>query len=491
MDGYGKLWNDNYCYHGNFKNNKFEGIGILKYTGNGNDLGSSFVTFYKGHFLRNKKNGEGHEIYKNKDFYKGTFHNDLRHGKGTLFNMNGEPKIESSWELGRSVNNSNITEYYANGCLEYRGEFNGVHRHGKGVLCNKSGMIIFDGILEDGIKKEGKLFSNNFIIFQGSFKDGFPNEGTFYHDNGIKLCSATVVDNENDDVLKKYNLVGKTDVKDPNGNNTFVGELILNPNPELNNTENHEKLISNYIDIEVDKEGNKKRYWYTYGTGTNYFSTSTPSRKFTIDKTTLKYDSKYITYWDNGKTKEEFNFKNNLLDGIQKTYFSNGKLNLESRYDNGKKDGYSFDYQDDLLNSIKRKILYQKDLPKSMLLYYDNSKKFYEGDVDNNLRYSGNGTLYYDNDNNSINYCGCFSANKFNGDGVLYHPNGNKSYEGPFNLGRKNGYGTSYYESTATIEYTGDWVNDEKHGEGSLFTESGEIVYNGHFHYDDMSFGNN
>ena len=97
---------------------------------------------YKGNFVDNKKNGYGYELYSNKEFYKGSFFNDLRHGNGTLYNMNGETKIESLWELGKSVNNSFITEYYSNGCLEYRGEYNGMHRNGKGVLCNKKGEII-------------------------------------------------------------------------------------------------------------------------------------------------------------------------------------------------------------------------------------------------------------------------------------------------------------------------------------------------------------
>lgn len=35
------------------------------------------------------------------EFYQGTFLNDLRHGKGKLFNTNGEVKIDSAWELGR------------------------------------------------------------------------------------------------------------------------------------------------------------------------------------------------------------------------------------------------------------------------------------------------------------------------------------------------------------------------------------------------------
>jgi antitoxin component YwqK of YwqJK toxin-antitoxin module len=491
MDGYGKLWNDSYCYHGNFKNNTFDGNGILKYTGNTNDLSQNFVTFFKGNFMRNKKNGEGHEIYFSNEYYKGTFLNDLRHGKGTLFNANGEAKIESSWELGRSVNNSNITEYYSNGCLEYRGEYNGMHRHGKGVLCNKKGEIIFDGILEDGQKKEGKLFSNNFITFQGSFKQGLPYEGTFYHDNGVKLCNASVSwlgNSENNNL--SFSLVGQTIVCDKTGNKIFDGELIPNSKPELSKEEDIFSLTSKYIDIVVDKEGNKNRYWYTYGTGTCYYSNSVPMKVMTVNKDTLNLDRDYISYWDNSQTKSIFYFKKGKLDGEQKLYYSDGKLKQTINYNNGIKNGLECQYDEN--NLIRTKINYENNIPKNMLMFFNDSmKKFYEGDVNPRLKYNGNGTLYYNNDSNSISYQGSFVNHKFHGDGVLYYQNGYRQYEGGFQNNRRQGLGTSYYESTGTIEYTGDWVADEKHGEGSLFTEAGEIVYNGNFHYDDMSFGSN
>ena len=488
MHGYGKLWNDIYSYHGNFKNNMLNGEGILKYIGNIKDLNSSFVIYFKGNFKKNKKEGLGYEIYNNNEFYKGSFFNDLRHGKGIIYNMNGEIKIESLWELGRSVKNSFITEYYSNGCLEYRGEYNGMHRNGKGVLCNKKGEIIFDGILEDGIKKEGKIFENNFIVFQGIFKDGYPYKGTFYHNNGIRLCSADVF-LSNDQNKKIFCLIGISDVYNIKGNKEFSGELVLNLKPKEKKDMYYKNLYCNYIEI-IDNNGDKNKYWYTFGSGINYYENLVPRRKFKVNKETLKYEDEYISYWENNNINEQLNFVKGILDGEQKIYDKDGILNKITNYKLGLKNGYEIIYKEN--NCILMKILYENNVSKNLLINFNNSdNEHYEGEVkevNNSLKYNGNGTLYYNNESNSINYQGTFLNNKFNDNGILFYQNGNKSYEGNFANGKKNGNGTSYYESTGSIEYTGDWVNDEKHGEGSLFSESGEIVYNGNFYYDEMSF---
>ena len=50
MNGYGKLWSNTYSYHGDFKNNKLDGSGILKYTGPRDELEDNFVVSYKGCF---------------------------------------------------------------------------------------------------------------------------------------------------------------------------------------------------------------------------------------------------------------------------------------------------------------------------------------------------------------------------------------------------------------------------------------------------------
>ena len=491
MHGYGKLFNEIYSYHGNFKNNKLDGEGIMNYIGNLKNLDSSFVIYYKGNFNKNKKEGEGYEIYYNNEFYKGSFFNDLRHGNGILYNMNGEIKIKSLWELGKSVNSSFITEYYSNGCLEYRGEYNGMHRNGKGVLGNKKGEIIFDGILEDGIKKEGKIFENNFIVFQGIFKDGYPSKGTFYHNNGIKLCSAEAFNCNNQVTNNKkiLCLTGNCDVYNINGNKIFSGDLILNLKPKENIDFNYNSIYCNSIEI-MDFNGDINVYWYTFGSGINYYENLVPSRIFKVNKDNLKYDDKYISYWDNSNLHEEFNFLKGVLHGEQKTYDKDGILNKIVNYKYGLKNGNEIIFKEN--NLIVMQVLYENDIAKNLLIFYDNSnKKYYEGEVNkvnNTLKYNGNGTLYYDNENNSINYQGSFLNNKFNDNGILYYQNGNKAYEGNFINGKKNGTGTSYYESTGTLEYSGEWANNEKHGEGSLFSESGEIVYNGNFYYDEMSF---
>ena len=82
FDGYGKLWNPEYSYHGFFKNDNINGEGELKYTKKSEELNNTFPIYYKGIFLNNKRNGEGIEKYANKEFYKGNFLNDFRHGEG-------------------------------------------------------------------------------------------------------------------------------------------------------------------------------------------------------------------------------------------------------------------------------------------------------------------------------------------------------------------------------------------------------------------------
>ena len=53
--------------------------------------------------------------------------------------------------------------------------------------------------------------------------------------------------------------------------------------------------------------------------------------------------------------------------------------------------------------------------------------------------------------------------------------------------GKRDGNGTSYYEGTSTPEYVGQFVQDEKHGVGSLFSEENDMVYTGNFHYNNMT----
>ena len=66
------------------------------------------------------------------------------------------------------------------------------------------------------------------------------------------------------------------------------------------------------------------------------------------------------------------------------------------------------------------------------------------------------------------------------------YENGIKIYEGDFENNLYWGNGISYYESTENLEYEGEWVNGCKHGQGTLYSDSGEIVYSGLFHNNEI-----
>jgi antitoxin component YwqK of YwqJK toxin-antitoxin module len=221
LHGYGKLWNNDYSYHGYFKNNKLCGKGTLSFTGNVNELNNTFSVTYEGEFSDNKKNGRGLEIYKNNEYYEGNFLNDFRHGKGILFNPNGVPKFDSFWELGRSVNTEEITEFYPNGNIKYKGCYNGQSKHGKGALYNDKGYLIFSGEFDNGLMLSGRMYYDNFIIFDGIFVDNYPNSGIFYHSNGIKSCEGKIVKGD-----KGYILIGESKIYDESSNLVFEGEML-------------------------------------------------------------------------------------------------------------------------------------------------------------------------------------------------------------------------------------------------------------------------
>ena len=81
-EGYGRLYDKNEIqYEGEFKSNKFDGIGIYYYK-NGNR--------YEGEFKSDKFDGIGIYYYKDGDRYEGEFKDDKGEGKGIFYYNNGD-----------------------------------------------------------------------------------------------------------------------------------------------------------------------------------------------------------------------------------------------------------------------------------------------------------------------------------------------------------------------------------------------------------------
>ena len=136
--GKGDLTTEKYHYKGDFKNNKFDGYGIIEFLNEGHR--------YEGYFEKNIINGKGVYKWKNGDIYEG----DMKNGK-----MNGKGKYT-----------------YIDGKI-YEGEYiNGI-KEGKGKLFYPDGKC-FDGNFKNGVPhgegfctKNGK--TNKVLFNQGEY----------------------------------------------------------------------------------------------------------------------------------------------------------------------------------------------------------------------------------------------------------------------------------------------------------------------------------
>ena len=462
--GYGKLWNSKFSYYGNFKNNKFEGYGILEYYKN--DLFKE----YKGEFKEGKKDGFGKEIYINGEYYIGNFKNDLKNGKGKIFNKFNNIKIESEWVNNVARDNKYIIEYYDNGNKKFEGEYNGLNRNGNGKEYDYKEKLIFEGIFEDDKRKSGKIYNNEMIVFNGEFINNDPIEGIFYYDNGIKISECKVLNikstiSDDNIICDKYLVGNNILLFHDDGSLKFEGNLLKNRN-FFNPRVKTDVIVIDNIEYKI-----------RFGSGCYYEK----------GKLFPKYE---FDFYENEKKKEikEFNSQNILVNHsnydengkliLEKEYYHNGDIRIENSYIGGELKNQKIYWQD---NKIKYIASYDNN--ELNLIEYNNiEEKIYEGKANNAFKYYGLGKLY---SNNQLQYEGNFNNSQYQGRGILYE-NGIKIYEGDFENNLYWGNGISYYESTENLEYEGEWVNGCKHGQGTLYSDSGEIVYSGLFHNNEI-----
>ena len=81
---------------------------------------------------------------------------------------------------------------------------------------------------------------------------------------------------------------------------------------------------------------------------------------------------------------------------------------------------------------------------------------------------------------------GRYKSDKLNGECQQYI-GGYPYYIGECRDDQFDGYGILYYPGTGVPAYEGEFKNDMRHGNGTSYTEKGEIIYQGEWKNDDYA----
>jgi hypothetical protein len=197
FSGKGYQITNNYLYYGYFKNNEFNGKGLLINKDgsilfgdwvNGACTGKGVLKInnkleYEGDFFENKKHGRGVETYPDGSKYEGEFKDNQKNGKGKCIISNGEIY---EGEFKDDLFNGKGTYKWMLENREYTGDFKNGNMDGYGINKFKDGSI-YEGHYKNGLKHgKGKYFWPNGKVFYGNWLNNKLHGTGYYEMNNEK-----------------------------------------------------------------------------------------------------------------------------------------------------------------------------------------------------------------------------------------------------------------------------------------------------------------
>ena len=466
-EGNGTSYNDDetVLYKGNFKNNYYNGKGILY---NYNYEKERFI-LYEGSFLNGNYNGYGilYFNYCKIKQYEGNFLNGIYNGKGIKYNEKGEEVFKGNFKEGNQFS---------------------------GFLTSPD----YIGQIDNGVKNgKGKKFIDKILRFDGTFKNDKFIEGIVYTINNKKFFEGKINDKEekigkffNDD----YNYEGKFEdfLKTADYIVDFTNKCTITFEGDYKNG----MKCGKGKDFLTGYEG-EYLYDLYYGKGKiknkTYNLFGSPSMTY-VTPNGIEGDfknGKKVGYWKESDFEGEYKdgkrngkgienswtgyYVNNYLHGIrkqgdqQKIYCFGEEVNILN---------YRKENNCIYVNNIKE---YEGDLKNGIkdgqgIEFYKNGKKRYEGSFKNG-KHHGKGKEFYENE--ILKYEGEFNMDEYDKSGIEYDETGQKIYEGEFKKGKYDGKGKLY--RNGKLLYEGDFVDNKLQGKGKEFDEEGKLLYSGEF----------
>ncbi len=437
---YTKEWNDLSMYQGfvDPSTGLYEGNGRIKYLSP-----SSQTQIYSGTFSQGKLTGSGTIWYSDGTIYKGQVVDGKRNGMGSFYAPNGKFQYDGQW-LNDIIDKPVYTPVLESGMLVSQG-FKSGDKFDGWFITHNSGAINTIKFYQDGVAIKGF----------GSFQE---NSNLKYKINGEAKSLNDVIIKFLFEILPRLNKPG------------YLVEF-------LSNGDNLALLddISFSYDTETGGEKEKSNY--------KIFNSSALDQVcvYLVDsdnKVCVNYvgPNAYIGLVDSSNPSKLLNGKLYLL--VQPSLKHSIKIN-ESK------------------NSLTYELIGDVTLKEQGDFVLRNNSYLLEGScerIDGTNKYVGtfeNGEIkqgiLYKSDVKI--YEGSFESRRFNGFGTEWMPNGHMRYQGDYKDGKFHGNGTSYYPNaeTESVEYVGSWVNDKKHGQGTLFSVSGDEIFTGEFYRDQIA----
>jgi hypothetical protein len=318
--------------------------------------GLSRNILYDGQFDNNKKHGHGTSYISNNRniyydgyskkidrIYIGSFSNDVKSGRGKLFDIDGQLLCKGLWTIDK----------FSYGCYFVYS--------GKTILRKYKGDFLGENIVD------GKLYENDKLIYEGEFKYFIPHgKGIYYFPNGEKYVGQ----------FKKRNVYNKSiEFKiDPNfhGNGTFYdknGRMIYEGNWKSNKYNGEGTLYDAKQKVKhfgIFEHGIFRFDGETYadkicGFGREYYQNGNLKYEGMMIEN-VPHGGYGIIYHDTNIPSKIGKFENGQLNGTGAIFDENGIILKKGKFIDGVLNGFAILYENGL---IKYKGYSSNGIPRS------------------------------------------------------------------------------------------------------------------------------
>lgn len=419
ITGYGKLYCNGSSYNGMIKESKMDGNGLIIYSGN------TQILSYSGEFRDNLYNGSGIIKYLNGDTFIGQFKDGKKNGLGKLYNPNGIVIMETEWRDDIIWGKTEYIEYYPNSKnIKISGLMVNSVKVGPWIYCLDNGIIErIDYYSKDEEQKVDKLEKQLIMDKSGNLTKqiiqmDYKNNKKYDFEMLLMLGKYNY-NNKSFNINNKMDYGKYYDIAIPVDRRSIKFGVLFGHTNENSNG----KLIAV---SQVDGSGNMK-----------IILTESLIRDPNIEKDMkiyIKEDNTVKIYYMNGPDKLKIYFEgtidmvtHRMLNGslYSNSYCYTGEFNTNNQFVSG------------TMHNVK--VINDRYIVGK--IHYKGTFKFGKPDIEG---------IYYDNNENR-QYEGEHNSGRYNGHGTLYRENGTIVWEGEWRNGRKHGRGRLYGDDGSLI----------------------------------------